>query len=53
MKNKSENSSIPVNIEDDLAPKLDKFGRAYATGRRKQSVTISSSEPYRLSGIAS
>ena len=39
MKNKSENSSIPVNIEDALAPKLDKFGRAYATGRRKQSVS--------------
>ena len=39
MKNKSENSSIPVNIENDLAPKLDKFGRAYATGRRKQSVS--------------
>ena len=39
MKNKSENSSIPVNIENDLAPKLDKLGRAYATGRRKQSVS--------------
>lgn len=39
MKNKSENSSIPVNIENDLAPKLDELGRAYATGRRKQSVS--------------
>ena len=39
MKNKFENSSTPINIENDLAPKLDKLGRAYATGRRKQSVS--------------
>jgi len=39
MKNKFENSSTPINIENDLEPKLDKLGRAYATGRRKQSVS--------------
>ena len=39
MKNKFENSSTPINIENDLTPKLDKLGRAYATGRRKQSVS--------------
>ena len=39
MKNKIENSSTPINIENDLTPKLDKLGRAYATGRRKQSVS--------------
>jgi len=39
MKNKFENSSTPINIENDLKPKLDKLGRAYATGRRKQSVS--------------
>ena len=39
MKNKFENSSTPINIETNLAPKLDKLGRAYATGRRKQSVS--------------
>ena len=39
MKNKIENSSTPINIENDLKPKLDKLGRAYATGRRKQSVS--------------
>ena len=39
MKDKFENSSTPINIENDLTPKLDKLGRAYATGRRKQSVS--------------
>ena len=39
MKNKFEDSSTPINIENDLTPKLDKLGRAYATGRRKQSVS--------------
>ena len=39
MKNKFENSSTPINIENELKPKLDKLGRAYATGRRKQSVS--------------
>ena len=39
MNNKFENSSTPINIENDLEPKLDKLGRAYATGRRKQSVS--------------
>ena len=39
MNNKFENSSTPINIENDLVPKLDKLGRAYATGRRKQSVS--------------
>ena len=39
MKNKFENSSTPINIENNLEPKLDMLGRAYATGRRKQSVS--------------
>ena len=39
MKNKFENSSTPIKIENNSEPKLDKLGRAYATGRRKQSVS--------------
>jgi len=39
MKNKFENSSTPIKIENNLEPKLDMLGRAYATGRRKQSVS--------------
>ncbi|MBH43726.1 MAG: 30S ribosomal protein S9 [Rickettsiales bacterium] len=39
MKNKTDNLSTPINFEKDLTPKLDKLGRAYATGRRKQSVS--------------
>ncbi len=34
-----EKKSEPVSIEDDKKPVLDSLGRAYATGRRKTSVS--------------
>ena len=39
MKNSTQNLSTPLDVEKDIKPKLDKLGRAYATGRRKQSVS--------------
>ena len=40
MKNKTEISSTPINLtNEDQKPVLDKLGRAYATGRRKESVS--------------
>ena len=35
----TNNSSIPVDLSDENKPKLDNLGRAYATGRRKTSVS--------------
>ena len=39
MNEKLENSSTPVETVQTNLPKLDKLGRAYATGRRKESVS--------------
>tara|TARA_X000001036_G_scaffold250155_1_gene233011 strand:+ start:766 stop:1230 length:465 start_codon:yes stop_codon:yes gene_type:complete len=37
---KTENkNSTPIVDQDDLSPKIDEHGRAYATGRRKTSVS--------------
>lgn len=37
---KTENkNSTPIADQDDLSPKIDEHGRAYATGRRKTSVS--------------
>jgi small subunit ribosomal protein S9 len=35
----TKNSSSPIDLGDDKKPKLDNLGRAYATGRRKTSVS--------------
>ena len=32
-------TSNPIEISEKKEPKLDKFGRAYATGRRKESIS--------------
>ncbi len=38
-KNMSENvEDIKTNVSEETGPKLDKFGRAYATGKRKSSI---------------
>ena len=37
--NNIDTSSKPVDTKIDIKPKLDKLGRAYATGRRKHSVS--------------
>ena len=37
--NKSTSSSTPIDESRLVQPKLDKFGRSYATGRRKESVS--------------
>ena len=35
-----QQQSVPIeNEEDSITPKIDEFGRAYATGRRKRSVS--------------
>lgn len=39
MKDKSENLSTVIDTNNKIDPKLDKLGRAYATGRRKESVS--------------
>ena len=39
MNEKLENTSIPIETDQPDLPKLDKLGRAYATGRRKESVS--------------
>ena len=39
MSDKTEVTSKPIDIKSDNSPKLDKLGRAYATGRRKESVS--------------
>ena len=39
IKSETSNSSSPIDIDDDKKPILDKLGRAYATGRRKTSVS--------------
>ena len=36
---KNEDSSSPIELDDPKKPILDKLGRAYATGRRKRSVS--------------
>ena len=35
----TSNSSSPIELGDEKKPKLDILGRAYATGRRKTSVS--------------
>ena len=35
----TNNSSSPIDLGDEKKPKLDNLGRAYATGRRKTSVS--------------
>ena len=37
--NKITSSSSPIDLDDQKKPVLDKLGRAYATGRRKTSVS--------------
>ena len=39
MNEKLEKSSTPINTDQIDLPKLDKLGRDYATGRRKESVS--------------
>jgi len=39
MEKEIQNSSTPIDLEKKNEPKLDKLGRAYATGRRKESVS--------------
>ena len=39
IKFQTNNSSTPINLGDETKPKLDNLGRAYATGRRKTSVS--------------
>ena len=39
IKFKTNNSSSPIDLDDEKKPKLDDLGRAYATGRRKTSVS--------------
>lgn len=39
MKENKSTESKPVDLDLESKPKLDKLGRAYATGRRKQSVS--------------
>ena len=36
---KITSSSSPINLDEQKKPVLDKLGRAYATGRRKTSVS--------------
>ena len=36
---KNTNSSVPLDKIDEKKPNLDKLGRSYATGRRKESVS--------------
>ena len=39
MNKEIKNSSTPIDLEIKKEPKLDNLGRAYATGRRKESVS--------------
>ena len=39
MSAKTEITSKPVELKSENSPKIDKLGRAYATGRRKESVS--------------
>ena len=39
IKFETSNSSNPIDLDEDKKPILDKLGRAYATGRRKTSVS--------------
>ena len=39
IKSETSNSSSPIDLEEGKKPILDKLGRAYATGRRKTSVS--------------
>ena len=39
IKNESNNSSSPIDLDEQKKPVLDNLGRAYATGRRKTSVS--------------
>ena len=39
IKFQTNNSSSPIDLTDEIKPKLDNLGRAYATGRRKTSVS--------------
>mgnify|MGYP001315897676 CR=1 FL=1 len=39
MSEKTEITSKPVELKSENSPKIDKLGRAYATGRRKESVS--------------
>ena len=38
IKFQTNNSSSPIDLTDEIKPKLDNLGRAYATGRRKRSI---------------
>ena len=39
MSEKTKITSKPVELKSENSPKIDKLGRAYATGRRKESVS--------------
>ena len=39
IEDKKVTSSTPIDLKDSDKPILDKLGRAYATGRRKTSVS--------------
>ena len=39
IKLETSNSSNPIDLDEDKKPILDKLGRAFATGRRKTSVS--------------
>ena len=39
IKNEITSSSSPIELDEQKKPILDKLGRAYATGRRKTSVS--------------
>ena len=36
---KNNNNSTPIDLSESKEPKIDKNGRAYATGRRKESIS--------------